>query len=253
MGTPGVKHSSEQIAQDEEIPEGKVSHFRGLSARGNYLSADRPEIQFATKEICRFMSKPTKLSVESLKRLGRFLEGRRRLVYVYGWQMEVDGVDVYADTDHAGCLRTRKSTSGGCILLGAHLLKSWSMTQPIITLSSGEAELHGVVKAAAGGLGFLSLLADFGVTLRLRLWTDSTASKGICARQGLGKVRHLDVQDLWIQQRIRNGDFELYKIPGERNPGDLFTKLVSAVKGLNSYCSCWAATTEKGGPSQHLH
>ena len=46
----------------------------------------------------------------------------------------------------------------------------------------------------------------------------------MCARQGLGKVRHLDVQELWIQQRIRNGDFDLFKVAGEENPGDLFTK-----------------------------
>ena len=109
-------------------------------------------------------------------------------------------------------------------MAGKHLLKSWSSTQPTITLSSGEAELHGVVRGGAVGLGFLSLLADLGVKLRLRLWTDSTASQGICGRQGLGKVRHLDVQDLWVQQRIRNGDFSLHKIEGEKNPGDLFTK-----------------------------
>ena len=58
----------------------------------------------------------------------------------------------------------------------------------------------------------MSLLADLGVTTTLRVWTDSTASKGICSRQGLGEVRHLDVQDLWIQQRVRGGDFHLYKV-----------------------------------------
>ena len=110
------------------------------------------------------------------------------------------------------------------MLVGSHLLKSWSSTQPFITLSSGEAELYGVVRGGAVGLGFISLLADLGVILVLRLWTDSTASQGMCARQGLGKVRHLDVQELWVQQRIRNGDFCLYKIAGEMNPGDLFTK-----------------------------
>ena len=69
----------------------------------------------------------------------------------------------------------------------------------------------------------LALLADFGAKLLMRVW-NSTASIGICKRQGLGKVRHLAVQDLWVQQRVRAGDFELYKIPGERNPADLFTK-----------------------------
>ena len=82
------------------------------------------------------------------------------------------------------------------MVLGAHLLKSWASTQPTITLSSGKAELHGVVKGAAAGLGMLSLLADLGIRIKLRLWMDSTASIGMCKRQGLGKVRHLDVQDL---------------------------------------------------------
>ena len=247
VSTPGIKASMEQHNSDEALHDSKVTHFRGLAARSNYLSADRPDCQFSAKEVCRFMAKPTKLSVEGLKRLGRYLCGQKRLVYMYRWQDQVDALDVYADTDHAGCLRTRKSTSGGCVMLGAHLLKSWASTQPTITLSSGEAELHGVVKGSAAGLGMLSLLADLGVRIRLRVWTDSTASIGICKRQGLGKVRHLDVQDLWVQQRVRSGDFDLYKIPGERNPGDLFTKFGLSRRGSSSWCTCWAVNSEKAG------
>jgi len=118
-------------------------------------------------------------------------------------------VDVYVDADHAGCLRTKESTSGGCVMVGTHLLKFWSSIQPVITLSSGEAEFYGVVRGGAVGLGFLSLLAGLGIIMVLRLWTDSVAGQGMCALQGLGKVRHLDVQGLWVQQRIRNGDFSL--------------------------------------------
>ena len=84
------------------------------------------------------------------------------------------------------------------MLGGAHLLKSWASTQPTITLSSGEAELHGVVKGTAAGLGTASLLADLGIRIWLRLWTHSIASICICKRQGIGKVPHPDVQDLWI-------------------------------------------------------
>ena len=109
-------------------------------------------------------------------------------------------------------------------MAGAHFIKSWSSTQPTITLSSGEAELHGVVKAGAIGLGILSMLQVMGICLHLNIWTDSIASQGICGRQGLGKVRHLDTQDLWVQQRIRNNEFSLYKVAGEANPGDLFTE-----------------------------
>ena len=80
------------------------------------------------------------------------------------------------------------------------------------------------MRASAAGLGFLSLFAGFGATIILRVWTDSSASKGMCARQGLGKVRHLDVQDLWIQQRVRNQEFDLFKVLADDNPSDLSTK-----------------------------
>ena len=60
---------------------------------------------------------------------------------------EQQPVDVYVDSDYAGCPRTRKSTSGGCVMMGSHLIKSWSSTQNnVISLSSGEAELYSIVK-----------------------------------------------------------------------------------------------------------
>ena len=92
------------------------------------------------------MAAPTDLALAGLNRVGRYLEGRRRLVFKYEWQQS-DRIEVYSDTDWAGCPRTRKSTSGGGVLLGNHLIKSWSSTQSLIALSSGEAEFYGVVKA----------------------------------------------------------------------------------------------------------
>ena len=47
---------------------------------------------------------------------------------------------------------------------------------------------------------------------------------GICGRQGLGKLRHVDTQCLWIQQRVGDRTIELVKVRGEENPADLFTK-----------------------------
>ncbi len=94
-------------------------------------------------------------------------------------------VDAYSDTDWAGRPRTRKSTSGGCLMLGRHLIKSWSSTQSRVSLSSTEAEYYWVVKASGMALGYSPLLEDLGHKLPLRVWTDSSASMGICGRQGL--------------------------------------------------------------------
>ena len=69
-----------------------------------------------------------------------------------------------------------------------------------------------------------ALYKDISYDLPLRLWTDSSAAVGICSRQGLGKLRHLERTSLWIQQRIRHGELEVRKIAGEFNPADLYTK-----------------------------
>ena len=109
-------------------------------------------------------------------------------------------------------------------MLGSHLLKTWSSTQPSISLSSGEAEYYGVVKAAGIALGQQSLMADLGMKANVRVWTDSSAAIGICGRSGLGKLRHVQTHTLWVQERVRTGAIQLRKVNGLVNPADLFTK-----------------------------
>ena len=221
--TPGVRISFDEATKNEELEPRLHTAFRGAAARANYLAADRVDCQFAAKEICRCMAQPNQASWNALKRLCRYLVGLPRLVFVYRWQT-ASAIDVYTDTDWAGCPRTRKSTSGGCIMVGAHTVKSWSSTQTNVALSSGEAEFNGVVRGSSAGLGYQSLMKDLGQELPLRVWTDSSAAMGTCARQGLGKLRHLDTHTLWVQQAVRSRRMQLLKIAGESNPADLFTK-----------------------------
>ncbi len=85
--------------------------------------------------------------------------------------------------------------------MGGHLIKSWSSTQKsAMSLSSGEAEHYAVVKGVGMGFGVQAFLADLGVHLPLRVHTDSSAAQGICKRTGLGAMRHVAVNTLWIQE-----------------------------------------------------
>ena len=146
---------------------------------------------------------PNKNSFQKLKRLPRYLAGLPRLVNHYKWQANPTILDVYVDTDFAGCQSTRRSTSGGIALIGTCLAKHWSKSQTTISLSSGEAELHGIAYGAAQALGLQSLLKDLGWQLDIRVHLDATAAIGICKRKGIGKIRHLATTDLWIQ--IKSG------------------------------------------------
>ena len=101
-----------------------------MAARANYLAADRPDVQYAVKEVCRRMAKPAKSDWQKLVRLARYLKGAPRLVWEYRWQLGGDGIPPsgYSDSDWAGDGRTGKSTSGGVVMRGLHLIKSWSRT-----------------------------------------------------------------------------------------------------------------------------
>ena len=68
------------------MPEKPAREYRALAARSNYLAADRMDIQFAVKEMCRGMSAPTFGDRRKLKRLGRYLKGKPRLISEFGWQ-----------------------------------------------------------------------------------------------------------------------------------------------------------------------
>ena len=200
--------------------------YRALAARCNYLSQDRPDISFASKELCREFNIPCVSSFKKLKRLVRYLCGLPRLVYHYDFQSAPKQLDAYVDTDFAGCKGTRRSTSGGVLMVGSHCIKHYSKTQTTISLSSGEAELHGIANGCAQILGIRSLMRDMHWSMPLVVHSDATAAIGIARRKGLGKIRHLDVTDLWIQDKIRSKEIQVVKVLGTDNPADALTKYV---------------------------
>ena len=171
------------------------------------------------------MSALDKASRLALRRLIRYLRGSPRLVYSCPWQPE-SALDIFVDTDFAGCLATRPSTSGGVALRGAHLIKHWSCTQRAVTLGSAEAEFYGLVKATTEALGIQAWGRDLGLELAVRMHADSEAAIGICRRSGIGRVRYLAVGQLWVQEGLRRGDFAMCKVRGNQNPADVFTKSV---------------------------
>ena len=203
VSTPGIKESSDDLP--EPLPEADVTTYRSMVARLNYLAQDRPDLSYASKELSRHMSAPSVKDWGDLKRVGRYLLGCPRVVQKFEWQKRFDEMHAYADSDWAGCAETRRSTSGGLVLLGSHSIKHWSTTQATIALSSGEAEYAALVKAGSNLLGVRAMMEDLGVRdVPLHLHSDSAAAIGIASRTGLGKLRHLEVHLLWIQQHVRN-------------------------------------------------
>ena len=72
----------------------------------------------------------------------------------------------------------------------------------------------------------VAIMEEFGIKVDLVIKSDAVAAIGIVKRQGLGRVRHLAVADLWVQQKAKNKEAHYQKLPGARNTADMMTKAV---------------------------
>ena len=111
---------------------------------------------------------------------------------------------------------------------GKHMIKSWSLTQNVVSLSSGESEYYAMVKGGSVGLGIRSMLGEMGVEVQVAIKSDASAAIGMVKRRGLGRVRHIDVSQLWIQGKVLNRDIKVKKVDTKENLSDALTKNLSS-------------------------
>ena len=102
-------------------------------------------------------------------------------------------------------------------------MKHWTKLQTSIALSSGEAELYAVNRAAAESLGLQQLQRDLGGEIGIEVRMDAAATKGTITRIGSGKLKHVEVQQFWLQAKVRDGIVDPVKIPRIQNFADDLT------------------------------
>ena len=109
------------------------------------------------------------------------------------------------------------------MLNGCHTISWWCKLQSTIALSSCEAELNATLKGATEGLCAQGIAQDFGDDPNLELRTDASAARGVILRQGVGKIRHLHIKQLWLQEKAARGEVLITKIPRSANWSDALT------------------------------
>ena len=142
VGTPGSKDNFDEEDEDMLIGLSPVesTQYRRAAARINYMALDRVDLSFASKETARGMSSPTMGDVVNLKRILRYLKGTPEFAFYFVFQECPSIAHGLCDSDWAGDRRTRKSSSGGVLMLGCHTVHHFSSSQSTIALSSAEAE-----------------------------------------------------------------------------------------------------------------
>ena len=180
------------------------------------------------------MKEPRSGHMQELKRLGRYLVKSKKCVLTYARQTSHETLQVHVDSDWAGDLLGRKSTTGVIVRRGKHLLRHMSCLQTLVALSCGEAEYYAFIRGACTSLGIQSHYQDWMIDVPIQVYSYSSAARSVARRRRIGgRLRHLQTRHLWLQNRVALGYLKLGVVAGERNPADTLAKPLLGQKSTN--------------------
>ncbi|GJR74177.1 retrovirus-related pol polyprotein from transposon TNT 1-94 [Tanacetum coccineum] len=203
--------------------------YRSMVGALMYLTASRPDIIHATCYCARYQAKPTEKHLTAVKRIFRYLKDSINMGL---WYPKDTGFELtaFSDSDHAGCLDSRKSTSGGIQFLGGDKLVSWSSKkQDCTSMSTAEAEYVSLSACCAQVLWMRTQLTDYGFHFdKIPMYCDSKAAIAIsCNPVQHSRTKHIDVRYHFIKEHVEKGIVELFFVGTEYQLADLFTKALS--------------------------
>ncbi|GJV94273.1 hypothetical protein Tco_1545850 [Tanacetum coccineum] len=144
------------------------------------------------------------------------------------WYPKDSGFELtaFSDADHAGCLDTRKSTSGGIQFLGDKLVSWMSKKQDCTAMSSAEAEYVALSASCAQVMWMRTQLKDYGFNYnKIPLYCDSQSAIAIsCNPVQHSRTKHIHTRYHFIKEQVENGIIELYFVRTEYQLADMFTK-----------------------------
>nr|GEW47912.1 hypothetical protein [Tanacetum cinerariifolium] len=196
VDTPNVEKSKQ--GKDKEGKAVDLSHYRGMIGTLVYLTASRPDLQFAICMCARYQARPTENHIHAVKSIFRYLHGtvNRGLWYLKDSSVTLTA---FADADHAGCQDTRRSTSAECIALSGCCAQILRMT---------------------------SQLTDYGLGFnKISMYCDNKSAIALCCNNVQhSRLKHINIRYHFIKEQIENGVIELYFVNTEYQLADLFTK-----------------------------
>ncbi|GJV34782.1 hypothetical protein Tco_1407259 [Tanacetum coccineum] len=169
-----------------------------------YLTASRPDIVHATCYCAHYQAKPTEKHLTAVKQIFWYLKGSVNMGLWYPKDTSFE-LTAFSDSDHAGCLNSRKSTSGGIQFLGGDKLVSWSSKkQDCTSMSLAEAEYVSLSACCAQFLWLRTQLTDYGFHFdKIPMYCDSKTAIAIsCNPVPHSRTKHIDVRYHFIKEQI---------------------------------------------------
>lgn len=191
-----------------------------------YLTATRPDVMFVVSFISRFMDCPTELHFQEAKRILRYLKGTIDfgVFYKKGGSEELIA---YTDSDYARDLDDRKSTSGYVFMLSSGAVSWSSKKQPIVSLSTTEAEFITATSCACQAIWLRRILEALKNVQHdsTTIYCDNSSAIKLSKNPVMhGRCKHIDVRFHFLRELTKDGIVEMVHCSTQEQVADIMTK-----------------------------
>ena len=227
---PGSRLTKEQApSTDEDRVFMQKQPYAALVGALMYCAvATRPDIAHSVGVLGRFSSNPGRAHWTALKHLCRYLQGTKDLKLCYAPDPErTELFSSYADADYGGDFDSRRSTSGMVVKMGTGAISWSSKLQPVVTLSTTEAEYISATSAGQEILWLRNLFAEIGfpVSGASSLHLDNQSALAVTRNpEHHGRMKHLDIRHYWLRDVVNAGEIDVKYISTKQMPADIMTK-----------------------------
>ena len=190
-----------------------------------YLTATRPDMMFIICLISRYMAKPMEIHLQTAKRALRYLKGT--VNYGIHYKRGEDGeVLAFTDSDYAGDMDYKKSTSGYVFLMGSSAVSWCSKKQPIVTLSTTKAEFVAAAVCVCQGIWIKRILKELGHadTSCMTIMCDNSSTIKLSKNPMMhGRSKHIDVRFHFLRNLTKEGTIALTHCGSKDQIADIMT------------------------------
>jgi hypothetical protein len=203
-----------------------ASFYRSIVGALQYLTLTRPELQYVVQQVCLHMHAPWDPHWAAVKRILRYIRGTMDFGLSLHASTATDIV-AYSDADWAGCLDTRRSTSGYCVYFGPSLISWSSKRQPTVSRSSAEAEYWAVANAVAEVSWLRQLLVELScpVAKATVVYYDNVSAVYLSANPvHHRRTKHIELDIHFVREHVALGHIRVLHVPTSQQFADIMTK-----------------------------
>ncbi|KAH4050789.1 hypothetical protein HBI95_077750 [Parastagonospora nodorum] len=206
--------------------------YQAIVGSLNYLAViTRPDISLAVSLVSRHCANPDDQHMEAARRIMKYLKSSSELGLVY-WKSPKLDISIYVDSDWAGCIDTRRSTTGWVVLFNGTAV-SWSAKrQKTVALSSCEAEYVAAAEAAKEAIWMKNFVNELNIPsvkiTTIPVFIDNMSAMKLAKNPEFhARTKHIDIRHHFLREQVLSGNIRLIRVRTQENPADLFTKVLA--------------------------